>query len=118
MDRHSASGDVVLSRLVKTCPEELREEDVVGRLGGEECATLLPEAAEHTAMQVAERVCLAVADIEIAHADAPPIRFTTSISVSSLRKGTSNSNCCSPERIMHSMQRNRPAATASGKAWA
>ncbi len=60
-DTHGhAAGDQVLSRLSDTCGTALRDQDVIGRLGGEEFAVLLPETASDAAAAVAERLREAV----------------------------------------------------------
>ncbi len=56
---HSA-GDEALQSLAKTSRESLRNFDILGRLGGEEFAVVLPECNEHTAMLVAERLRKAI----------------------------------------------------------
>ena len=77
-------GDLVLQKLVKVCQEILRSEDVFGRLGGEEFAILLPETGSRKAVDVADRLCLAVADSEVSLEGTPPIHFTTSIGAATL----------------------------------
>jgi two-component system, cell cycle response regulator len=71
--------------LVKCCRALLRDTDLVGRLGGEEFALLLPDATADAAFQVAERVRLNLADLEIA-AEGAAFSFTVSIGVA----------CCEP----------------------
>jgi len=58
---------------------------LVGRLGGEEFALLLPDATDEAAFQVAERVRLNLADLEIATEDIA-FSFTVSMGVA----------CCQP----------------------
>ncbi|HYD65018.1 diguanylate cyclase [Azospirillum sp.] len=56
-DTHGhAAGDQVLSRLSDTCVMALRDQDVLGRLGGEEFAVLLPETDSAAGVAVAERL--------------------------------------------------------------
>lgn len=74
-------GDAVLIRLVSLCKTQLREVDVIGRMGGEEFAIMLPETGRDRAIEVAERLCLAVADVEMAVGNAAAFHFTTSIGV-------------------------------------
>ena len=49
-------GDEVLKKLVSICKEILRKVDVIGRLGGEEFAILLPETLGQVAPEIAERI--------------------------------------------------------------
>ena len=60
------AGDRVLQQLARTCLEVLRNVDVVGRVGGEEFAILLPETALPGAVDVAERLREAVAMAKVA----------------------------------------------------
>ncbi len=79
-----AAGDTVLARLAAVCREELRESDLVGRLGGEEFAVLLPETDAPGARDVAERLRLSIAACETPTAEGV-IRFTVSIGVAAHR---------------------------------
>jgi diguanylate cyclase (GGDEF)-like protein/PAS domain S-box-containing protein len=51
-----ATGDRVLRALARLCGQTLREEDFIGRLGGEEFAVMLPETDAINALEVAERI--------------------------------------------------------------
>ncbi|HEY0846364.1 MAG TPA: diguanylate cyclase [Noviherbaspirillum sp.] len=77
-------GDRVLQTLVQVCRATLREVDIVGRLGGEEFAILLPETAAAEAMEAGERVRRAVAAADIALENQPPLHITTSVGVATL----------------------------------
>lgn len=79
------AGDLVLQRLVQVCQATLRAEDVVGRLGGEEFAILMPESHCQEARAAAERVCLAVAGCDVSWSGNLPIHFTTSVGVATLQ---------------------------------
>ncbi|MGE4263081.1 MAG: diguanylate cyclase [Desulfovibrio sp.] len=74
------AGDVVLKTLAKTARETLRGIDVLGRLGGEEFAALLPETGLEAALQAAERLRVAVADMGLVHGGAP-LAVTMSLGV-------------------------------------
>ena len=81
------AGDHVLSAMAAAARGALRASDVLGRLGGEEFAMLLPDTDLAGALLVAERVRAAVAATvvqggEVRGADAPgAIRVTISIGV-------------------------------------
>jgi diguanylate cyclase (GGDEF)-like protein len=51
-----ATGDRVLQRFAATLRAELRHTDIVGRLGGEEFAALLPDGDPQSALETAERI--------------------------------------------------------------
>jgi diguanylate cyclase (GGDEF)-like protein len=53
-------GDIVLTQVVAACQEELRKSDILGRLGGEEFAVLLPHTGLASALRVAEKLRAAV----------------------------------------------------------
>jgi diguanylate cyclase (GGDEF)-like protein len=86
-DTHGhAAGDEVLTafaRLVEGC---LRQGDVLGRLGGEEFAVLLPGCALHDGRATAQRVCDAFAARPVALADGTQLRATVSIGVATWDK--------------------------------
>ena len=46
----------MLQKLADICQNELREIDIIGRLGGEEFAILMPETPRLNALEVAERI--------------------------------------------------------------
>jgi diguanylate cyclase (GGDEF)-like protein len=56
---HSA-GDMVLKAFVETCRDSLRAVDVIGRMGGEEFAILVPGAVLPEAQTIAEQLRCAV----------------------------------------------------------
>lgn len=76
---HSA-GDEALKHFVQTVQTMLRDYDILGRLGGEEFAAVLPETDLETALKVAERVRKAVA-ISLLIFEGKRISFTVSIGV-------------------------------------
>lgn len=55
-----AMGDRVLAELTHRCRGELRAEDIIGRIGGEEFAFLLPETNEHEAVETTKRLRAAI----------------------------------------------------------
>ena len=73
-------GDVAIKALADVCAHEIRHEDVLGRMGGEEFAIALTETDLDGALLVAERLRLAVAAIQVP-SDQGIVSFTTSIGV-------------------------------------
>ena len=78
------AGDMVLIKLGKVCKETLREVDIIGRIGGEEFAILLPETDKDKAFEAAERLREAINNAQVPLEGGLPIRFTVSIGVTSM----------------------------------
>lgn len=77
-------GDLVLQKLSEVCVKTLRGIDILGRLGGEEFAILLPETKSEQALEVAERLRLAVAGATVPLEQGGSIHLTVSIGVASV----------------------------------
>ena len=76
-DQHGhARGDRILQWLANTLKSQMRSNDVLARLGGEEFAVLLAETEPTTAMNIAERIRLAVA-----HGSEAGLSFPVTISI-------------------------------------
>jgi diguanylate cyclase (GGDEF)-like protein len=76
------AGDAVLKAVAHACDLEKRGDDVLGRIGGEEFAMVMPGVAGEAAIAAAERMRRAV---EAAVAvDWPHIPFTASFGVADL----------------------------------
>lgn len=71
-------GDRVLVAFARVCRQNLREIDLMGRLGGEEFAVLLPDTGGAQAREVVERLLGAVAAVELRVDGRPPIHMTAS----------------------------------------
>lgn len=82
-------GDQALAHLAGVLKKSLREVDVVGRLGGEEFAALLPETLPEAAKRAAQRLLQEVADSHFQPSDADRIKLTVSIGVAWLEAGES-----------------------------
>lgn len=83
-------GDIVLRRLSAVMRETLRTIDVVGRLGGEEFAILLPETDLQRATEVAERLREIISRAEVVLDGGMPLHFTASIGVTALQEKDTN----------------------------
>jgi len=86
-----AVGDEAIQAFVRVCGLTLREHDVIGRLGGEEFAILLPETTLDGAADVAERLRIRVAAI-VLQCPCGPVSFTASIGVCQALPGDSVSS--------------------------
>ena len=82
-DRYGhATGDEVIRLVAKACSGGQRASDVVGRLGGEEFAILLPETDASAAQLVAERIRERIA-AELFAYEKVSFRVTASIGIAS-----------------------------------
>ncbi|MGE5623293.1 MAG: GGDEF domain-containing protein, partial [Bacillota bacterium] len=77
------SGDTVIRRMAELCRRTLRSVDVVGRLGGEEFAVLLPQTDLRHAVEVAELLRQRIGQTEVHTDSGEVIRFTVSIGAAS-----------------------------------
>lgn len=77
------TGDVVLEAVSRVISETLRETDIVGRIGGEEFAVLLPETLMDEGAQLADRVRQTVQNTAI-QAPTNTINVTISIGIAAL----------------------------------
>ena len=81
-----AAGDAILQLTAQTCLSQLRTGDLLGRLGGEEFAVLLPETGLDGAIAVAERLRQRIAEARTSVAGSA-VGITTSIGVADLGCG-------------------------------
>ena len=79
------AGDVVLAKVAEVFKATLREIDVIGRLGGEEFAVILPQTDNEMARVVAERLRQTVEQTEIPMERGLPLHVTLSIGVATVR---------------------------------
>ncbi len=81
-DTHGhATGDVVLASFAGVAQTCLRKGDLLGRLGGEEFAVLLPGCSPEAACTIAQRICDAFAAHPVAVGSEAPLHSTVSIGV-------------------------------------
>ncbi|MEG0920264.1 MAG: diguanylate cyclase [Comamonas sp.] len=76
-----ASGDQLLRDFTATLTQALRPQDVLGRIGGEEFAVVLPQISATDTATIAERLCHAVRNTTYQTAQLQPMRATVSIGV-------------------------------------
>ena len=77
-----AAGDEVLRAVARVIREDLRQSDLLGRIGGEEFSVFLPGTDLSGALQVAETLRVAVEGCQI-HLQDDTLRITASIGVAS-----------------------------------
>jgi diguanylate cyclase len=83
-------GDIVLQTLADLYRGALRNIDIVGRIGGEEFAAVLPQTDGKSALELAERLRQIIAQAEVPLEHGVPIHFTMSIGVASYVGASSN----------------------------
>lgn len=103
-----AAGDAVLRATARTVLRELRVEDSLGRVGGEEFAVLLAEADAATGAEVAERIRRAIAAMKIPGHDG--LKVTASFGVVALTDAAP-----SPEALMQAADAALYAAKDGGR---
>lgn len=90
-DNHGhKTGDKVLQKLAAIVRHTLREVDIIGRLGGEEFAVILPETGTDEANEAAERLRQAIALARIQTEAGKPLSVTISIGVASLTENSTD----------------------------
>lgn len=79
-----AAGDAALKTMVETCKRQLRDSDLMGRLGGAEFAIQLPRTALEDALMVAERIRRAIEEMPV-KTERAVIKLTASMGVTTIR---------------------------------
>jgi diguanylate cyclase (GGDEF)-like protein/PAS domain S-box-containing protein len=80
------AGDEVLERVARLARRSVRDQDLVGRLGGEEFAVLMPGATMAEAVAAGERLRAACA--AAAHPSCPGLMVTISVGVAAAETGS------------------------------
>ena len=81
-DKHGhACGDLVLKSVAAAIKLELRNYDLLGRIGGEEFAILLPNTTLASSKKIADRICYSIGQLKI-ECNNDSIRPTASIGLS------------------------------------
>lgn len=79
-----AAGDAALKTMVDMCKKQLRDSDLMGRLGGAEFAIQLPRTSLEDAMMVAERIRRAIEAMPV-KTERAVIKLTASMGVTTIR---------------------------------
>ena len=84
------AGDEVLRVLAEACGASLRDRDIMGRLGGEEFACILPDTSPEQALLAAERLRAAVLQRKIPVGEGHEVAITISVGVASFHETDSS----------------------------
>lgn len=110
-DEHGhAVGDEVLRELAARCAEQVRDSDLLARLGGEEFALLMPETDAEGARATCERIQQGLAERPIMVSTGAAIHLTLSIGVVSASGST-----CEPDQLMRMADDAMYAAKEAGR---
>ena len=104
-----ASGDQLLRDFTHTLTQTLRPQDVLGRIGGEEFAVVLPQISAADAATIAERLCHAVRTTTYHTAQQQPMDATVSIGVAYITR-------LGPNDSIETLLRDADAALYNAKA--
>ncbi|TWI69975.1 diguanylate cyclase (GGDEF)-like protein [Pseudoduganella lurida] len=88
-DYGHAIGDKVLQAMVAACRRQLRDSDLMGRLGGAEFAIQLPRTSLADAVTVAERIRQSIASMPV-KVERAVITLTASLGVTTIRPDDSS----------------------------
>lgn len=80
-ERGHAAGDEALKAFVVLARDVLRDQDIIGRMGGEEFAIALPETTLGAGVIVADRLRTRLSQLDIPVSGGDPLRLTTSVGV-------------------------------------
>lgn len=104
------AGDRVICEIADTCSRHVRSDlDVVGRLGGEEFAVVLPQTTHAGALELAARLKRAIADLRVT-VESSAIAATVSIGVA-----TSSRDCDLFTDLLAQADRRLYAAKTAGR---
>ena len=79
-------GDKVLHRFAEILREDVRESDIVARMGGEEFLVVMPNALQESAEKLAERIRHKICQTSFEDI-APGLAMTTSVGVATYQQG-------------------------------
>jgi len=84
------AGDTVLKRTAKIIQEQLRDTDIVSRIGGDEFGALLENCPLEFGIQIADKILQAINDLKIIW-DNTPLEISATIGVAVIDEETENS---------------------------
>lgn len=102
-------GDEALKAMAAAIGRTLRSRDLLGRMGGEEFAAILPAATLSEAEAAAERIRRAVAGIDLRLEDGQDIRLSVSIGLARFTDGTT------PQQVLREADKRLYEAKRNGR---
>jgi two-component system, cell cycle response regulator len=105
-------GDQLLCHLVDLCQKQIRNEDFLGRYGGEEFVILMPETASKGALIASERLRAEIEKMKINTADGK-LSITVSMGLATLKRGFDNTHTL--DTLVKSADKALYAAKAAGR---
>ena len=112
-----AVGDTALKAFVRVCKENIRANDLLARMGGEEFAVLLPETDLGTGIAAAERIRSAIEALRLDLPGQQPLSFTVSIGLGIITPDNldlSQALSCADERLYRAKTNGRNRVVAHG----
>ena len=85
------AGDYVLKTVAKRIINNIRNQDIACRFGGEEMAILLPETDQEGAEQIADKICRTIRQLHLEFNNMPLGQLTASIGVATFPLHSANS---------------------------
>jgi diguanylate cyclase (GGDEF)-like protein/PAS domain S-box-containing protein len=101
-----AAGDAALQAVSEALKTSLRKADILGRYGGDEFMIILPDTSMEGAKMLAEKVRIAVTEIELPVAENKRIGLSISLGVA---------GCCAPADDLDTLVRLADAALYASK---
>ncbi len=105
------AGDDCLRMVATALMQEIRDGDFVGRYGGEEFIIVFPDTDGHAALEIAERLRRAVAQLDVRTKDAGSVAVSISIGLAEYHPGSLDT----PQLLMAAADAALYAAKRSGR---
>lgn len=83
------AGDMALREMTQCVKRQIRQQDLLARIGGEEFAVLLSACADHEMLQIFERIREAISRLELEY-EGYQLGFTTSIGITRVQASDLN----------------------------
>ena len=102
-------GDQVLIQVAECLAQHVREQDMIGRFGGEEFILLLPNTTTEQVQHVAERCRIALTELNFVYEQQQPFSISASFGVSS------SQNASEPQQIIRQADQALYAVKTAGR---